>query len=184
MTSNSGYYYGEDSLVFYGVQKTNEKIDIKRNKRIKLSCSTEADSICQLNDRYICIGLQDYHRDNQENGFAIIDIYEKEIFQIIEDLPVSSLYYNFEKKLLISAMDLTDIDHTGIIKIFEFLNDDVELKLLYELKSEHKDIIVSLAELMNINKDNNYSMRINDNNQLIIVSASLDCTLRIIQVNK
>jgi hypothetical protein len=170
-------------LVFYSVQKTNEKIDIKRNKRIKLSCSTEADSICQLNDLYICIGLQDYDQDNQENGFAIIDIYKKEIFQIIEDLPVSSLYYNFEKKILISAMDLTDEDHTGIIKIFEFLNDDVELKLLYELESEHKDIIVSLAELKNINKDNNYSMRINDdNNQLIIATASLDCTLRIIQV--
>ena len=165
----------------------NVWIIINRIKILQLSCSTEADSICQLNSQFICIGLQNHKIINQVNGFALIDIFKREVYKIIKDLPVFSLFYNIEKKLLFSAMDSTT-NHTCIIKIFEFIENqneqgvnNVELKELCHLKSKHQDVIVSLAELKN-NGNNNFIGE-NDRNKVIIATASIDSTIRILEVN-
>ena len=84
-------------------------------------------------------------------------------------------------------MDSTN-NHTCIIKIFEFIENqneqgvnNVELKELCHLKSKHQDIIVSLAELKN--DGNNNFIGENDRNKLIIATASIDSTIRILEVN-
>lgn len=45
---------------------------IKINDNI--SFSIEPDSLSHINEKYICVGLQDYRNQNQKNGFSLIDI--------------------------------------------------------------------------------------------------------------
>ena len=44
-----------------------------------ISFSIEPDSISHINEKYICIGLQDYRNQNQKNGFSLIDIDNRQI---------------------------------------------------------------------------------------------------------
>ena len=93
-TSNAEYSTGKDKVVFYGVNKIFDKYNIKIITEIDgISCSGEPDTICQLNKKYLCIGLQNYGKPNQKNGFAIINIINRELYKFIEikDSPVSSL---------------------------------------------------------------------------------------------
>ena len=180
-TSNSTYMLGVDKIEFYIVQKdVNKNINIKRIKKIdNISCSIEINSICQFNSQYICIGLQNYNKKGQINGYAIIDINKRELNKIIKDLPISSLLYNNEKKLLFSAMDLIQAGnrHNYTIKIYEIEEkEDINFKKVYKIKSEHKDIIMSLSELTN-----NLTY-LENKKKIIIVSASMDSTLRIIKI--
>ena len=174
-TSNSTYSYGDNRLEFYKIDKTtDDNIRINRIKLINdISCSTEADSTCQINHKFIIVGLENFNHAKQINGFALIDVYKREICKIINDLPVSTICYNTEKKLLFSALDLVEIGnkHTNIIKIYELIEgiNDVNFKEIYNFKSEHKDIIVTLLNLKNINDENN----------IFVASSSLDSTLRI-----
>ena len=78
-TSNSAYDYGKDRLVFYSINKIKNNIEMKILKKIdNISPSTEADSICKLNNQLICVGLQNHFKDGQINGFAIVNIEKKE----------------------------------------------------------------------------------------------------------
>ncbi len=178
VTSNSTYELGDDRIEFYLVKKTDKNINVKRVKKItNISCSIETNSICQLNNQYICIGLQNYQKKGQISGFAIINIFERVIKKIIQDSPICSLFYNFEKKLLYSAMDIIEINnrHQYVIKIYKIIeeNKEINLKDIYELKSEHKDVIISVKELKN-----NLEKQDNDNN-IIIACASIDSTLKL-----
>ena len=177
-TSNSTYELGDDRIEFYLVRKTDKNINVKRVKKItNISCSIETNSICQLNNQYICIGLQNYQKKGQISGFAIINIFEREIKKIIKDSPICSLFYNFEKKILYSAMDIIQANnrHQYVIKIYKIIeeNKEINLKDIYELKSEHKDVVISIKELKN-----NLEKKDNDNN-IIIACASIDSTLKL-----
>ena len=177
-TSNSTYELGDDRIEFYVVKKNDKNINVKRVKKItNISCSTETNSICQLNNQYICIGLQNYQKKGQISGFAIINIFEREIKKIIEDSSICSLFYNFEKKILYSAMDIIQANnrHQYVIKIYKIIeeNKEINLKDIYELKSEHKDVVISIKELKN-----NLEKKDNDNN-IIIACASIDSTLKL-----
>ena len=74
---------------------------------------------------------------------------KEKICKIIDDLPVSTISYNIVKKLLFFVLDLVEIGnkHTNIIKIYELIegNNDVKFKEIYNFKSEHKDIKISLS---------------------------------------
>ena len=180
-TSNSDYSYGEDKIEFYEVKqnKFNKNINIQRIKKLtNISCSTERNSICQLNYQYICIGLQNFNNKKQNDGFALIDVYKREINKIIKGLPICSLCYNIEKKLLFSAIELVDSPnkHSYKIKIYKIIEDKdkigIDLNYDYEIKSNHEDVIVTLKE---INKDND--------NKIIIASVSKDSTFRLNEIN-
>ena len=115
-TSNSTYYGCEDKLEFYDVKKIlNQNIEFKTSKIIDIS----SDSICQLNKKFLCIGLKNYFNIWPKNGFAIIDIEQKKISRIIRNSPIDSLYFNFEKKLLYSAIEIIENNdkHNYLIEI-------------------------------------------------------------------
>ena len=152
-TSNAGYQLGKDIVVFYGIK--NDKIS--KIKEIKgLSCSTEPDSICQLNDNIICIGLQNYNMKDQVNGFALIDIYKRELHSIIGDHDVSSLYCYKENNLLLASMEIIErnIDYfsTNIYKIIENKDDKennkIGLEKVYEYRNKTKNIVISINKVL------------------------------------
>ena len=188
-TSNSTYgNNSEDKLVFYTVKKrineNIENIEWKRIKKINLSCSTQSDSICQLNKKFLCVGLQNHCRTGQINGFAIIDIDLKEIKKIIQTSPIDSLYYNFETKILYSAMDIAEKKRKNsyIIEIYKVDEgiDDIYLNNIYQFQSGHNDIIVSLSELKT--KINEKKYEENNNKEIILASSSLDTNLKLFKI--
>ena len=65
--------------MFFGIRKNDiDEYYVDKIKEIEgLSCSIEADSICQINDKYLCIGLQKQDVKKNISGFAFIDIYKR-----------------------------------------------------------------------------------------------------------
>jgi hypothetical protein len=186
VTSNSTWDYGKDIIIYYSLKiNINKGLDHKTKVIKNISCSTEADSICQLNKQFICVGLQNHGKEGQINGFAIFDIKTRDVRRIIKDLAIYSLYYNFEKKLLLTATDIVEKikKHKFYINIKEVVEGigEIYLKNVYSFDSNHKDIIVSLLEISN-NEKNVYES--NENKNIIIASASIDCNLKLIKLNK
>lgn len=183
VTSNSKFDNGEDKVEFHTINKINEKIELKKSKlkKIKISCSTLADTICQLNKQFICVGLQGFKKIGQKNGLAIINIQKKEIYKIIDNLPIYSLCFSKEKKLLYSAMDEIEIvkKNKFMINIYKVVEekDEIFLDNVCKFKTKHKEIIVTLLELQNKNHEKS-----EDNNNFI-ASSSVDCTLRINKIS-
>ena len=130
------------------------------------------------------MGLQNHNKGNQINGFALINIKKKDIFKIIQDYPIYSLSYNFEKKILFSAMDLIEKGnkHNYMIILYEIVEgiDEIYLNRIYQYKSEHNDIIVSLSQI----KNNVLVNSINNEEKIIFVSASLDSKIILTEINK
>ena len=137
-----------------------------------------------MNDDFLCIGLQNYNKGGQKNGFAIIHIKKKDINRIIKDLSIYSLSFNSEKKLLYSAMDSVqkgNKNHQYMIGIYEVVEGigEIYLNNICKIKSKHTNIIVSLSEIINKKEEENG----NNDQETIIISASIDCTLRINKIN-
>ena len=162
-TSNAELAHGDDIVAFYGVEKIFDKYNIKLIKKINgISCSYEIDAICQLNQNYICIGLQDYKRKNQKNGFALIDVHRKELYKIIEtDGPISSIFYNKEKQLLFTVIEIGKRKSYFKTIIYKFMKnignnekDVYELNEIYQNKSKQTDVISSIYSLIIHNFNN------------------------------
>ena len=188
VTSNSIYDYGEDIIIYYSLKNNlNKNFEYKTKVINNISCSAEADSICQLNKNFICVGLQNHEKEGQISGFAIIDVKRKNISRIVKDLAIYSLYYNYEKKLLYAAADMIEKDnkhkfHVIINQVVEGM-EEIYLNKIFSFDSKHKDIIVSILE---INKEQikEFEEEDNENNNTIIVSASIDSTLKLINLNE
>ena len=153
-TSNADYTSSKDKIIFYGIK--NDKIE--KIKEINgISCSVEPDSICQINEKIICIGLQNYSRGNQMDGFALIDISKRELYKIIKDqYPISSICYYKEKNLIIASMQIQEKDgddyySTNIYKIMENKGDkgtkEIEFKKVYEYKNMTKNVVISINKI-------------------------------------
>ena len=191
-TSNQIYNYGDNRIEFYGAHKVGyNNIDFNRITVIKnISCSIQVNSICQLNDKYLCVGLQNHDLEGQISGFAIIDIYTREISRIIRDHEISCLYYSTENNLLIASMEVRDIKSNYFMnKIYKVINnigdkgkEEIDLQKIYEYKNGHKDTVSSIFELkpfcfrVNIEKD-----KINEN--IILATSSHDSNLEVIKTN-
>ena len=188
-TSNYVYDLGDNRIEFYKIKKSkNDIINITRTKKIEnISCSTEADSICQLNDKYLCIGLQNFDLKGQISGYAIIDIYQKEISQIIKDNEIYSLNFIKEKNLLMASMEVRNVKgNYNLIKMYKVSENEenkIELQKICQFKSQHQEIIVGLNELKTMNCApiahdifENFLKK-----KIILASASKDSTLRIIE---
>ena len=86
-------------------------------------------------------------------------------------------------------MDILDKPnkHKSLIRIYEVVESygDLYFNNIYEFISEHKDVIVSILELKNkfdekIDEENNEK---NEDENIFIVSASIDSTLRFIKID-
>ena len=184
-TSNYVYELGDNRIEFYQLRELGDgKLNFNRIKKIEnISCSTKVNTICQLNDKYICIGLEDYDFKGQASGFAIVDINQKEVSQIIKDNKLICLNYMKEKHLLMAGMEIKNKKESSyMIKMYNIIenkDNPIEFKSVYQFKSKHKDNIVSLIEL---NYMNCAPLALNSNNKkFICASASMDSKLKVIE---
>ena len=155
-----------------------------------ISCSIQVNSICQLKDKYLCVGLQNHNLEGQVSGFAIIDIYTREISRIIRDQEISCLYYSLENNLLIASMEVRDIKGNYFMnRIYKVTNnvgdkgkEEIDLKKVYEYKNGHKDTVSSIFDLkpfyIRVNIEND---KINEN--IILATSSHDSNLEVIKTN-
>jgi len=193
-TSNYVYDLGDNRIEFYEVKQSNysnnESLNISRTKKIEnISCSTETNSICQINDQYICVGLQNFDLKGQISGFALIDIYQKEVTQIINDNEIYCLNFIKERNLLISAMEVRNKNgNYNMIKIHKLTENNekkIEFSRIFQSKSKHTEIIVSVFDLKSLDcapiaQDNNSIGKVN-NSKIIFATASIDSTIRVME---
>ena len=176
-TSNAELDLGSDTIIFYGIIKDNTgRYHISTIAEIKeISCSEEPDSICQINNKYLCVGLQNYGKSKQISGFALINIFTRTIYKKIKDEQIDCLYFYKENYLLMASVEKTiknkKFNFTKIYKINiskgNEENDTIELKDIFEHKNKQKDLITS------INKINN--------EKLIFITISLNAEFEIIK---
>ena len=119
----------------------------------------------QLNKRYLCIGLQNYGKPSQKNGFAIINIINRELYKFIEieDSPVSSLCYIKERQLLLATVENVEKERYFSTKVYKLLkntendenNNGIEFKNIFKHKNKQTDVITSIHPIIlsDINKN-------------------------------
>ena len=158
-TSNTGYKFGMDQVIFYGIIKDNKgkyhisTIDVINN----ISCSVEPDSICQINKKYLCIGLQNYGKPLQASGFALIDIFTRKLIKIISDKPINCLYYDIENRSLMASMEvIKDRYRYYYTKIYKIIinegdeeNDKIEFIEIYNHENGQYDTMISINKIPN-----------------------------------
>ena len=180
-TSNAENVKGRDLLVFFGIKKdvNNNNFNIIKIKEInQLSCSVESNSICQLNDQYLCIGLSDFNRKKQTGGFAIIDIKKREFVKKIKGDNISSIYYDKEKSLIISSMEILK-KRCFVTRIYKVINNEeneenkkIEFKCIDTHTNRYNNIIISIYKIPNDSKDDN-----------IFITSSYECELETIKTS-
>ena len=185
-TSNADFSTGTDKLVFFGVKKIFGKYNIKIITEIDgISCSGEPNTICQLNKKYLCIGLQNYEKPNQKNGFAIINIIKRELYKFIEseDYPVSSLCFITEKQLLLATMEIVEKGRYFETKVYKLIknkedeekNNGIELKNIFQHRNKQTDVIISIHPIILSNLDKNIIfVTSSQNSHLEIVNAEIE----------
>ena len=183
-TSNYTYDKGDNRIEFYKVKKINDDLSVKRIKILNnISCSTEADSICQLNDKFLCIGLQNFDLKGQISGYAIVNIEEREISQIIKDNNIYSLNFIKENNLLMAAMEVRNKDNNyNMIKMYNITENEeriIKFENICQFKSKHNGIIVSIKSLGFTNNPINDDFK--NGKSIICVTASDDKSVRIVQ---
>ena len=157
-TSNKSFTFGKDKVNIYEFNKdNNEKYGVRVIKEInKISCSAETDSICQINEKYLCIGLQDYDLEEQQSGFALVNIITGKV-DVIKDDQINCIYYGRENSLLMASMEIIikryRYYYTKIYKI-KFKkdtqnNDLIDFDKIYEHRNEQVDTITSINKIPN-----------------------------------
>ena len=189
-TSNAIYDLGKNKVAFFGIKKDrNNDYFVEKIKEINgLSCSAEADSICQINEKYLCIGLQNHNLNGQISGFALIDINKREISRIVSDQEISCVCYNEKNNLLFASMEVRDPKKNYFsTKIYDIIqkkgdkgNEEIELKKIYQYKNRHEDIVTSIQQMtVSYFKVNLEEHNILDN--IIFVTSSKDSTLEVVK---
>ena len=189
-TSNAIYDLGKNKIAFYGIKKNkrNDYIVTKIKELDGISCSAEADSICKINEQYICIGLQNHNLNGQISGFAFIDIYKRELCKIVCDQEISCVCYNMKNNLLFAAMEVRDPTRNYFMtKIYKVINekddrgnDEIGLKEIYQYKNKQSDIITSIQQIgVPYFKINLEQKNIFDN--IIFTTSSRDSTLEVVK---
>ena len=191
VTSNKVYNLGDNRINFYGVKKIDTQLYFAKIKVItNISCSIQVNSICQISDKYVCIGLQNHDLKGQISGFAIIDVYTREICRIIRDQEISGLYYSLKSELLFASMEVRDKKKncfmTKIYKIEKNFGDrgeeEIDFKKIFEYNNKHIDTISSVAELKPLCfRFDTEQEGFNDN--IIFVTSSHDSTLEVVKTN-
>ena len=189
-TSNATYDLGKDKLAFFGLyQSGGDGCKVEKIKEIPgLSCSAEADSICRINDRYLCVGLQNFNLNGQISGFAFIDVYKRDFSRIVSDQEISCIHYNAERNLLFASMEVRDPNkYYFATKIYEVIkkkgdkgNEELELNQIYKYRNKHTDIITSIHPI-NVSYFKVNIEQQNISNNVIFVTSSKDSTLEVVK---
>ena len=158
-TSNSDLSLGKDILIFYGITRDNSnKFRVYTIDKIdNISCSKEPNSICQISNKYLCIGLKDYGRPKQKNGFALINIFTRKLDHIIKDEQINCLYYDKENNLLMASMEVMNEKYKYYnSKIYKIIvteedeeKDKVKFNEIYTYKNKTSRIIISILKIPN-----------------------------------
>ena len=178
--SNSVIERGKDIIQFFALKSNNCYLNIAKTKKIEnISCSIEPDSICQFNGNYICVGLQNFNITGQKSGYALIDITQKSITQIIDDNEIFYVNFNEEKNLLLAGMVVRNFEgFYNMIKAYNIQvdgNNKITFKTMYEFKSRHEGKIISIVDL-----ESQYFCSKLLNSNFVCVSASVDGNIKII----
>ena len=191
-TSNKTYDYGQDAIVFYGIKKKKKgkcNYTIEKIQEIpNISCSTETDTICQINDKYLCIGLQNHNLKEQLSGFAIIDIYKRSYYRIILEQEISCVYYNAVNNLLFASMEVRDPKGNYFSsKVYKIIfekgdkgDEEIGFHKLFEFKNNHTDSITSIQQI-GFNKTEENINSSNAINEIIFATSSKDSTLELVK---
>ena len=179
-TSNSNYEsgLGENKIIFYRVRKdySGKYFKDKLGEIDGISCSTEPDSICQLNEQYLCVGIQNNNDQLIKYGFALIDINKIKICKFIEGYNTTSLYYDKENSLLISAIEkLEGEDKSFLTQIYKVIinkregfDDEIEFEPKIEHTNSQNYYIISIKKVI-----------LDSNKDYIFATYSKDCELEI-----
>ena len=138
-SSNSHLENGNDTLRFYDVNYNNYKTINN------ISCSELVDTLCQVDEEYLCVALQKWN-SKQVKGIAIIDLKEKQIINKIQgdSMTCISLINSKEKIIITGGRDKAN--KKSIIRQWKLKNKG-ELAQIFEVCTEQKDAITSIAKL-------------------------------------
>ena len=176
-TSNAELAHGKDQVNFYGIKKDDSgQYHIITIKEINnLSCSEEPNSICQINKKYVCIGLQSYDIPDQINGFALINIFSRTLATIIKEDPINCLYYYKENNLLFASMEKIIQNYRYYYtKIYRIKNNKVDNKnyeIIFEQIYEHENYQVDTITSINKIPHKNF----------IFITSSLNADLELVK---
>jgi hypothetical protein len=138
-SSNSHLENGNDVLRFYDKNYNNYK------SIYKISCSELVDTICQIDEQYLCIALQKW-TSNQVKGLAIVDIIKKQIVRTIQGDSMTSIsLINSADKIIITG-GRDKANKKSIIRQWK-LKSGGDLVQMFEVCTEQKDAITSIAKL-------------------------------------
>ena len=162
-TSNANYKFGlgKDKIIFYSIRKESfNKYYIRKIGGIDgISCPIGTNSICQLNEKYLCVGFNNCNH----SGFVIIDINKRQKYKMIESGNVTCLYYDKENDLLIKSIQkLFDKNIQYITKIYKVninskddQNDEIKFDKKYEYLNSQNSLITSIQKI-NLDSKKNY----------------------------
>ena len=124
-------------------------------------------------------------KNNQKNGFAIINIIKRELYKFIEseDYPVSSLCFITEKQLLLATMEIVEKGRYFETKVYKLIknkedeekNNGIELKNIFQHRNKQTDVIISIHPIILSNLDKNIIfVTSSQNSHLEIVNAEIE----------
>ena len=193
-TSNHVFDYTTSRLVFYGLFRNNKnEYCVNKIKEINgLSCSIGADSICQINNKYLCVGLQRHDLNGQMDGFAFIDIFKREINRIIYDNEISSICYNSRNNLLFASMEINEFKKKAIFltKIYKIIenkgdkgNEEIDLKVIYQYHSKNTYDTITSIQQMTLDHFEKDSEDKDEQKDIIFVTSSKNSSLEVVKAD-
>ena len=138
-SSNAHLEKGNDVLRFYDNNYNNYKTINN------ISCSELVDTICQIDDQYLCVALQKWS-SNQIKGIAIINLIKKQIVNTIQGDSTTciALINSYDKIIITGGRDKTN--KKSILRLWKLKNNG-ELFQIYEVCTEQNDAITSIGRL-------------------------------------
>ena len=95
----------------------------------------------------------------QTGGFAIIDVNKREFIKKIKGDNISSIYYDKEKSLIISSMEVLQ-KGTFVTKIYKVIiseeneeNRKIEFKNIGKYINKYNKIIISIYKIPNLSNE-------------------------------
>ncbi len=147
-TSNTFSSNGNSCLRFYSSEINYNILDTIYD----INCSRFVDSVLMINDKLLCIGVQD-NSFSSLNGIALVNINTRQIVTFIEEQFPTAIY-KLKNDLIVMGINKSSYDEGELIpekKInFYYLNENNDLIFINSVNSCMKNYICSFGELNNL----------------------------------
>ena len=147
-TSNTFSSNGNSCLRFYSSAINYNILDTIYD----INCSRFVDSVLMINDKLLCIGVQD-NSFSSLNGIALVNINTRQIVTFIEEQFPTAIY-KLKNDLIVMGINKSSYDEGELIpekKInFYYLNENNDLIFINSVNSCMKNYICSFGELNNL----------------------------------